>query len=82
MWWIFKRENGGGGGGHSIFFLLKQKKKYKNNKKCLWNTTSPMMANSKDQKTNILKDLVTKNAHVQYEKSDIYHFEIMTNAIF
>ena len=41
-----------------------------------------MMANSKDQKTNILKDLVTKNAHVQYEKSDIYHFEIMTNAIF
>lgn len=33
----------------------KAKNNHKNNKKCLWNTTSPIMANSKDQKTNILK---------------------------
>ena len=92
MWCVcgdFQRENGGGGGSHSIFFLLMLKRKIKLQKQqevFIEHKFPPIMANSKDQKTNILKP-VERSCHKKcpcaiYEKSDIYHFEIMTNAIF
>ena len=31
---------------------------------------------------NIIKNLVTRNVHVQYESSIIYYLEVMTNVIF
>ena len=45
----------------------------------------PIMTNSKDglgHKDKYLdtkEDLVTRNAHVQYEGSNIYYLEVMTN---
>ena len=45
----------------------------------------PIMTNSKDglghndKYLDTKEDLVTRNAHVQYEGSNIYYLEVMTN---
>ena len=80
---------------HFCHFLINSAMKWdkksitERNKLCLWNTIVPDIdqfqrwPKSKGQISWYLEeDPVTRDAHVQYENSNIYYLYVMTNVIF